>query len=455
MTINRILIANRGEIALRIQSACERLGIEAVQIHSEADADSLPVTRADTTVCLPGASVSETYGNIDAVVEAARRTGCDAVHPGYGFLSENAEFAEACAAANLIFIGPDAEVIRQMGDKAMARLIAQRAGVPVIPGTDGPVSVDEGRQQADRIGYPILIKAAAGGGGRGMRVVSDAAAFDAAAQGAIREAESSFGSGAIYLERYLERVRHVEVQVFGDGTRFIHLGERDCSTQRRHQKLVEEAPSPSLSAATADRIRKSAVRLAAEVGYCNAGTVEFVVDADSEEFFFIEMNTRIQVEHPVTEAITGRDLVAEQISVADGSPLSWTQDEIAFSGHAIECRINAEDPEKGFLPRPGTVAGLDLPKAPWLRIDTHLFDGYALPTAYDSMLAKVVTHGATRDQAIDRMKQVLRDMRIDGLRTTIPFLQRLMEDEGFLNGRVHTRYVREVMWAGKPMQQML
>ncbi|ALG74484.1 acetyl-CoA carboxylase [Azospirillum thiophilum] len=454
--MRRILVANRGEIALRVIRACRDLGIEAVQVHSSADQDSLPVRLADASVCIGGPSATESYLNVDALIDAAMRTGCDAVHPGYGFLSENAGFARTCEERGLVFIGPNPAVIDAMGDKAAARRIAVEAGVPVSPGSPDPVSgADEAAAIAGKVGYPVLIKASAGGGGRGMRVVADEAALRDTLERASAEAAASFGNGAVYIEKYLPRVRHVEVQVMGDGDHVVHMGERDCSVQRRHQKLVEESPSPGISSDLRRRITESACALARHVRYRSAGTLEFIVDADSEEFFFIEMNTRIQVEHPVTEAVTGLDLVKLQIIVADTGILPLRQEDVHFSGHAIECRINAEDPDKGFLPKPGVLKDFHAPAGPGIRVDSHAYPGYALPPYYDSLLAKIVSWGRTREEAIARMRRALAETRVEGVPTTIGFHQRLLSDDRFLAGAVHTRYVRETMWAGHPMQHML
>ncbi len=456
MTIRRILVANRGEIALRIIRACRDLGIEAVQAHSSADQDSLPVRLADAAVCIGGPAATESYLDVRALIDAAVQTGCDAIHPGYGFLSENAGFARSCAERGLTFIGPDPAVIDAMGDKAAARRIAIEAGVPVSPGSPDPVSdAAEAAVIAAEVGYPVLIKAAAGGGGRGMRVVSDEAALRDTLERASAEAAASFGNGAVYIEKYLPRVRHVEVQVMGDGERVVHMGERECSVQRRHQKLLEESPSPGISAALRQRITEAACALARHVRYRSAGTLEFIVDLDSETFYFIEMNTRIQVEHPVTEAVTGLDLVKLQIIVADTGVLPVDQDDVRVTGHAIECRINAEDPNKGFLPKPGVLKDLHLPSGPGVRVDSHAYPGYALPPYYDSLLAKIVTWGRTREEAIQRMQRALAETRVEGVPTTVAFHQRLLSDDAFLAGQVHTRYVRETMWAGHPMQHML
>ncbi|MBN8960647.1 MAG: acetyl-CoA carboxylase biotin carboxylase subunit [Rhizobiales bacterium] len=456
MGLRRILIANRGEIALRVIRACRELGLETVQVHSSADADSLPVRMADTSIEIGGAQAGESYLRGDALIEAAKRTGADAIHPGYGFLSENAAFSDACAAAGITFIGPKGSVIEMMGDKAVARSLAKQAGVPVTPGSAGPVkSVDEAVAVAREIGFPLLIKASAGGGGRGMRVVQEEAKLRESLESASREAAAAFGDGGVYIEKYLSTVRHVEVQVFGDGKKTLHFGERDCSTQRRHQKLVEESPSPALTAELRNKMTAAACALGDRVGYEGAGTVEFIVDAATQEFYFIEMNTRIQVEHPVTEMMTGIDLVKRQILQASGVAPELRQDQITFRGHALECRINAEDPNKGFFPKPGRIETFTMPAGPGVRVDTHVYPGYVLPPYYDSLLAKVVTHGADRSEAIARMRRALGEMKVDGVPTTIAFHQRLLDDPAFLEGRVHTRFIREEMYAGHSMQNML
>jgi acetyl-CoA carboxylase biotin carboxylase subunit len=456
MSIRRVLVANRGEIAVRIIRACRDLGIESVQVYSTADKDSLPVQLADSAVCIGPAPASQSYLQAKVLVDAALMSQCDAVHPGYGFLSENAAFAAMCTEAGLTFIGPSAEVISLMGDKSAARRAAIDAGVPVTPGSPDPISDKAAAALlANEIGFPVLIKASAGGGGRGMRVVESADALNAALDAASREAESAFGNGAVYIEKYLPRVRHIEVQVMGDGRDVVHFGERDCSIQRRHQKLVEESPSPVLRPAQREAITASACQLAAKVNYSGAGTMEFILDPATGEFYFIEMNTRIQVEHPVTELVTNMDLVKMQIIVAATGKLPVSQGEISYSGHAIECRINAEDPERGFMPKPGTLTELVLPAGPGVRVDTHIYPGYELPPHYDSLMAKVITWGRTREEAIARMRRALGEMRVSGVPTTLPFHQRLLSEPAFIAGDVHTRFVRETMWAGHPMQGML
>jgi acetyl-CoA carboxylase, biotin carboxylase subunit len=442
--INRLLIANRGEIALRIQRACRELGVQVVQAYSEADRDSLPVQLADHAVCIGPARAAESYLLGPRLVEAAIALRAQAIHPGYGFLSENAGFAQACDDAGMIFVGPSANVIATMGDKAQARATARAAGVPVTPGSTGTLAnAAAALDVAERIGYPVILKAVAGGGGRGMRIVERAADLASAFDNAAREALSAFGDATLYVEKYLERIRHVEIQVLSDGETTLNLGERDCSSQRRNQKLVEEAPAPGLSAPLRDAMGDAALRLCRHVGYTSAGTIECIVDPAAQAFYFMEMNTRIQVEHPVTECVTGIDIVKGQIRIAAGERLALRQHDVQARGHCIECRINAEDPQADFAPSPGTVTALRLPGGPGLRIDTHLFAGYTIPPHYDSLLAKLLTWGGTRDEALARMLRALTELRIDGVTTTAPFLARLLRSEPFRRGAVHTRYVEE------------
>ncbi|MGE5089723.1 MAG: acetyl-CoA carboxylase biotin carboxylase subunit [Candidatus Levyibacteriota bacterium] len=439
------MVANRGEIAVRIIRACRDLGIETVQVHSEADRDSLAVMLADRTVCIGPAHSRQSYLNGEFIVSAALTQGADAIHPGYGFLSENAEFAELCQGAGITFVGPPAQAIRKMGDKAMARRMAEEAGVPVTPGSPGVVAdADSARAVAAGLGYPVLIKAVAGGGGRGMRVVRTPADIEAQFAEAAREAVAAFGDGSLYVEKYLERVRHVEIQVLADDQTVLHLGERDCSIQRRNQKLLEECPSPALDAAARQRIGEAAVRLCRHVGYRSAGTIECIVDAASGEFYFMEMNTRVQVEHPVTELVTGIDIVKAQLRIAAGEPLAIAQEDVGLHGHALECRINAEDPERGFSPCPGRIEGLHLPGGPGIRVDSHVFDGYRIPPYYDSLVAKVIAWGRHREESITRMRRALAETRIGGVATTIGFHQRLLGDPRFGRGDVHTRFVEDV-----------
>ena len=432
---HKILIANRGEIALRIIRTCRELGIRTVVAHSKADTDSLPVRLADESICVGPDVARLSYLNIPAIISAAAVTDSEAIHPGYGFLAENAAFAEVCRACSITFIGPSPEAIRLMGDKAQARQLANQAGVAVVPGSELPLKdAAEAVDVADRIGYPIIFKAAAGGGGRGMRIVrrrEDAApAFDACQA----EAGSAFGSQEIYCEKFVERARHVEVQVLGDknGIR-VHLGERECSVQRRHQKLLEESPAPNLGAETRAGLHRAALTVAAAVNYMSAGTVEFIVDAEGRHYF-IEMNTRIQVEHPVTEMVTGTDLVREQIRIADGEGLGYRQDAVRFEGHAIECRINAEDPET-FAPSAGRITAWVPPGGFNVRVDSHLMAPYSVPPFYDSLLAKVIVRGADRAEAIGRMRRALAETVVEGVKTSIPFHLKVLNDPAFLEGR--------------------
>ena len=448
-SIRRVLIANRGEIAVRIIRACHDLGIEAIQVYSEADRDSLAVQIADGSICIGPPPSSQSYLRSDLLIDAARTAKVDAIHPGYGFLSENAAFARACAEARLVFIGPSADAIELMGDKATARRIAKEAGVPTTPGSQTTMpDASAARAMAAQIGYPVLLKATAGGGGRGMRLVRGEAELESSFADAAREAQAAFGNGSLYIEKFLDRVRHIEIQVLSDGHDVLHLGERDCSIQRRNQKLIEESPSPVLDDAVRTRIGEAAVRVCRRVGYLNAGTVECILDAASGEFYFMEMNTRVQVEHPVTEAVTGIDIVKEQIRIAQGERLRLTQNQVQLSGHAIECRINAEDPARNFAPSPGQVQGLRLPGGPGIRIDSHVFEGYRVPPYYDSLLAKVIASGRDRAEALARMHRALSEMTLEGVHTTIPFHLRLLGDERFRRGDVHTRFVEdEVMRA--------
>jgi acetyl-CoA carboxylase, biotin carboxylase subunit len=442
--IQRILIANRGEIAVRIIRACHELGITAIQAYSEADRDSLGVALADEAICIGPPPAAQSYLRGDLLVAAARTARADAIHPGYGFLSENSAFARSCEDAGIVFIGPPSHVIASMGDKAIARRMAAAAGVPTTPGSHGTVADSAAALDAARaVGYPILLKATAGGGGRGMRVVRDAAALVARFNEASREASAAFGDPRLYVEKFLERVRHVEIQVLSDGDNVLHLGERDCSIQRRNQKLVEESPSPALDQAVRTRMGDAAVRLCREAGYRSAGTVEFILDAASGSFHFIEMNARVQVEHPVTEAVTGIDIVKSQIAIAQGEPLALAQDDVQLAGHAIECRINAEDPARNFAPSPGVVHGLRTPGGPGIRVDSHLFDGYRVPPYYDSLIAKLVATGKDRTESLARMRRALSEMRIEGVHTTIPFHLKLCADARFCAGDVHTRFVED------------
>jgi acetyl-CoA carboxylase biotin carboxylase subunit len=444
MTVTRVLVANRGEIAVRIIRACQSLGIETVAAVSEADRESLAAKIAGRAICIGPPRSSDSYLKPELLVAAARGTGCDALHPGYGFLSERAELAQACADNNVTFIGPSAENITKMGDKLEARQIAARSGVSTVPGSDHAKNPSEAAALAEKIGYPVLLKASAGGGGRGIKLVRNAAEMQTTFGTAAAEARAAFGNDRLYMERYIANARHIEVQVVGDHFgNVIHLGERDCSLQRRHQKIIEEAPAYAVSPEVRAKICNAAATLARSIGYRNAGTVEFIFDNDTNEFFFLEMNTRIQVEHPVTEMITGVDLVAQQLRLARGEPLAFKQPEIRFSGHAIECRINAESPQYGFRPCPGRIAAWQAPDGMGIRVDTHCYPGYFVPPFYDSLLAKLIVHGSDRADAAGRTKQALRLFQIQGIDTGIPFLQTIMDDADYLKGKVNTRWLEE------------
>jgi acetyl-CoA carboxylase biotin carboxylase subunit len=440
--IRKILVANRGEIAVRIIRACRELGIETVAVHSEPDADALHVHLADEDVCIGPGAAAESYLNIPRIISAAEITNCDAVHPGYGFLSESPKFAEICARCNLIFIGPTPESIRAVGDKAEARRTMAGASVPVLPGSDGPVAdLAAARAVAARIGFPVLLKASAGGGGRGMRKVHEPDELEGSFNAASAEALAAFGNGELYVEKLAIHPRHVEVQVMGDGEgHVVHLFERECSVQRRHQKLIEESPSPALDAATRASLCAAGVRAASVIDYRGAGTVEFLLDKDGQ-FYFMEMNARIQVEHPVTELITSRDLVKEQIRVASGLPLSFRQQDVEVQGHAVECRVNAEDPSRNFAPSPGTVQNLHVPGGPGIRVDTHLFAGATIPPHYDSLVAKVLAHGRDREEAIRRARRALSEFSLEGVKTTVPLLLEILEDPSFLAGDYDTGFL--------------
>jgi acetyl-CoA carboxylase, biotin carboxylase subunit len=437
----KILIANRGEIACRIIWACKELDIRTVAIHSEVDRDALHVRFADEAVCIGPAPSAQSYLNIPQIISAAEITNVDAIHPGYGFLSENPYFAEVCEACNVTFIGPSPQVIRLMGDKAIARQTMKAAGVPVTPGSEGTVDDEEtALREAARIGYPLLIKATAGGGGRGMRLARDAGELRQAYQSARAEAEASFKNSGVYLERYIERPRHIEIQVLADNYgNIVHLGERECSIQRRHQKLIEESPSPAVSWDLRQEMGNVAVKACKEVGYSNVGTMEFLLDQNGK-YYFMEMNTRIQVEHPVTEMVTVSDLVSAQIRVSAGEPLNLTQDELMFVGHSIECRINAEDPET-FTPSPGRITTFNLPSGPGVRVDTAIYSGYVVPPHYDSLIAKLVVHARTRERAIARMRRALGAMVVEGIKTTIPLHLRILEERDFIEGNLSTDFM--------------
>src|SRR5499427_5843036 len=441
----KILIANRGEVAVRIIYACRELGIRTVAVYSEADEDSLHVKFADEDVCIGPARSADSYLNVPAVISAAEITGADAIHPGYGFLSESAYLAEVCEACHIKFIGPDPQVIRLMGDKARARRVMKKAGVPILPGSDGPIeSEDKAIKAAKDIGYPVIIKATAGGGGRGMRVVWAASEVSHAFKTAQREAEAAFGIGDVYLEKYVESPRHIEFQVLGDhhGS-VIHLGERECSIQRRHQKLLEESPSPALSEKMRRRMGGVVIDAAKAVQYTNAGTFEFLMDPEGR-FYFMEANTRLQVEHPVTEMVTGVDIVKEQIRIAAGERLSFKQGEVTFSGHSIECRINAEDPET-FAPSPGLIHVFSVPGGPGVRIDTFAHSDCTVSPYYDSLIAKVIVHGRDRQEAIARMRRTLEMTVVEGIKTTIPLHLKILEDPEFLAGKLSTSFMERFL----------
>ncbi len=437
----KVLIANRGEIALRVIRACRELGVQTVAVYSEADRESLHVRFADDDVCIGPPPARDSYLKIPRIIAAAEITGADAIHPGYGFLAENAEFAETCLASNITFIGPTAEQIRVMGDKASARKAMAAVGVPIVPGSPGPVEdPDEALGFAREIGFPVIIKAAAGGGGKGMRVAKDADDFARSFQLARSEALSAFGNGDVYVEKYLTRPRHVEFQILGDQHgKVIHLGERDCSVQRRHQKLIEEAPSPAMTPELRERMGNDAVRGAQAINYVGAGTIEMLLDEDGQ-YYFMEMNTRIQVEHPVTEMLTGVDLVKEQIRVAAGEPLTVTSLP-PLRGHVIECRINAENPARNFQPSPGHIHTFHPPGGPGVRVDTHAYAGYTVPPYYDSLLAKLIVQGRDRQEALRRMQIALESFIIEGVTTTAPFLARVMDNPRFQSGDIDTKFL--------------
>ena len=446
--LKRVLVANRGEIALRITRACRALGVESVAVCSDADDGSMAARSADKVVHIGAAPSTSSYLNMDAIIGAALLTKADAVHPGYGFLAENAAFAARCAKAGLAFVGPESKSIELMAEKARARQCAVAAGVPVVPGSSDDATTDRKTmaRAAATIGYPVMIKAAAGGGGRGMTRVDHPDEFDEKALMAISEARSAFGDGRVYVEKCIERARHVEVQVLCDGaTNYVHLGERDCSVQRRHQKLIEESPSPGLPDSIRQDLCEAALKLCRAVAYRNAGTIEFLVDLAANSFYFIEMNTRIQVEHPVTEMVTGADLVVEQLRIAGGEPISFGSKPPRPRGHAIECRVNAEDPDRGFSPNPGRIDELIFPGGPGIRVDSHCETGTIISPYYDSMIAKIVAWGADRDEAIERLASALRATRIAGIATTIPATLRVLEHPDFRRGDHHTRWFEDVV----------
>jgi acetyl-CoA carboxylase biotin carboxylase subunit len=441
----KVLVANRGEIALRIIRACQELGLKTVAVYSEADVDSLHVRFADEVVCIGPPPSSDSYLNMVRIISAAEVTGADAIHPGYGFLAENPEFAEICASCDLTFIGPSAEVIRKMGDKAVAKETMRAAGVPVIPGSEGVLSgLDEAKSTASGMGYPVILKAVAGGGGRGMRIVHSEDQLEMNYMMASAEAEGAFGNATLYLEKYIQNPRHIEIQVMGDQHgNVVHYGERECSIQRRHQKLLEEAPSAVVDDALRQRMGEIAVRGCKQVNYIGAGTIEFLLDRDWN-YYFMEMNTRIQVEHPVTEMVYNRDLVKDQIRVAAGEKLGYEQKDIKIYGHAIECRINAEDWQRNFLPNPGEIATAHFPGGPGIRVDTHIYSKYRIPPNYDSLVAKLIAFGKDRHEAIMRMKRSLDEFIIEGIKTTIPFHRKLIDHPDFISANFDTGFLERI-----------
>ena len=441
----KILIANRGEIALRIIRACKEMGLETVAVYSEADRDSMHVERADEAVCIGPSAAKKSYLNISNIISAAEVTGADAVHPGYGFLAENDQFAEVCESSGFVFIGPSPEVIREMGHKAAAKKMMAESGIPVIPGTHSLETEKEALTFAQSTSFPLVVKATAGGGGRGMRVVEDEKKLLSSLKTASSEAKAAFGNGEVYLEKYIKEPRHIEFQILADCFgNVVHLGERDCSIQRRHQKLVEEAPSPALTGEIREKIGKTAVKAAKAIKYSNAGTIEFLVDGESN-FYFMEMNTRIQVEHPVTEMVTGIDLVKEQIKIAAKERLDVSQGEVKLEGHAIEFRINAEDPERDFLPSSGRINFYSPPGGPGVRLDSHLYSGFLVSPFYDSMLAKLIVWGRDRNEALARAKRALQEFIIEGVQTTIPFHLKVLEDDRFKKGVFSTHFAERIL----------
>ncbi|MBA2606880.1 MAG: acetyl-CoA carboxylase biotin carboxylase subunit [Acidobacteria bacterium] len=440
---NKILIANRGEIACRIIWTCKEMGIRTVAVHSVADKDALHVRYADEAICIGAPPSAQSYLNIPSIISAAEITNVDAIHPGYGFLAESATFAKVCEDCNIKFIGPKADVIAMMGDKVEARRTMKAAGVPILPGSPEPIeNVDEAIRLTQEIGFPVIIKASAGGGGRGMRIVRQEEDLAAQLEMASTEALAAFKNGSVYIERYIERPRHIEIQVLADEHgNCIHLGERECSIQRRHQKLLEEAPSPVITKEQREKMGAVAVKACLEIGYSSAGTFEFLLDEDGS-FYFMEMNTRIQVEHPVTEMVTLADIVRNQIRIAEGEDLGYTQDDVQIVGHSIECRINAEDPVK-FTPSPGKITAFNIPGGPGVRVDTAVYPGYVVPPYYDSMIAKLIVHARTRDLAIARMRRALEMMVVEGIKTTIPLHIKIMNDEKFQKGDFSTKFMEE------------
>jgi acetyl-CoA carboxylase biotin carboxylase subunit len=440
--IKRILIANRGEIALRIIRSCKELGIVTIAVWSEADRDSLQRRFADEDVCIGPSQADESYLNVPRIIAAAEITNADAIHPGYGFLAENPEFSEICSHHRITFVGPSAEMIQNMGNKPIARALMERAGVPVTPGSKGEVeNLHDARKIAGKIGYPIIVKASCGGGGKGMRIVEREADLERNFDLARTESEKAFKEGGVYIEKYVAHPRHIEIQLLGDGHgNMISLGERDCTIQRRYQKLIEESPSPVVDSSLRKKLVKAAVKGARKIGYKGAGTIEFLLD-DNGNFYFMEMNTRIQVEHPVTEMVCGVDLIKEQIKVAAGEAISLKDDHINLNGHAIECRINAEDPDDGFRPSPGKITSLNIPGGPGVRVDTHIYAQYTISPYYDSLLAKLIVHDWTREEAIRKMRRALEEFVVEGVRTTIPFHQKILDSKMFSDGNYDTHFI--------------
>jgi len=441
-----VLIANRGEIALRIIRACKELGIQTVAVYSEADRESLHTRMADEAVCIGPNSPKDSYLDVARIIAAVEITGAEAIHPGYGFLAENADFSEICERSNIVFIGPTADQIEAMGDKATARETMQLIGVPTVPGSDGLVTnLDDAKSIASDIGFPVMLKASAGGGGKGMRVVENEKELSRSFHTTQAEAKATFGNPDVYIEKYISEIRHVEIQIFGDAHgKVVHLGERDCSTQRRHQKLIEESPAPGMTSKMRQQMGETAIMAGQGIDYVGAGTVEFLVDGEGN-YYFIEMNTRIQVEHPVTEVVTGFDLVKEQVMVASGEALSFPSGEPSMQGHAIEFRINAEDPTNQFMPSPGCIDTFQPPGGPGIRMDTHLYTGYQVPPYYDSLLAKLIVSGSDRKEAIVRGRHALDSFIIEGVKTSIPFLSDITRDDGFIAGGVNTGFVEDFM----------
>lgn len=442
--LKKVLIANRGEIAVRIIRACQELGIGTVAVYSEADKDAMHTQIADEAVCIGPAKSQDSYLNMQNIISATVLTGAQGIHPGFGFLSENSKFAKMCEECNIVFIGPDAETIDNMGNKSKAREIMIKAGVPVIPGTEGAVTgVEDALKQADEIGYPVMIKASAGGGGRGIRIVKDKSEFEKSFETAQTEARVAFGDDTMYIEKFIEEPRHVEFQILGDNFgNVLYLGERDCSIQRRNQKVLEEAPSPVMTEELRKKMGETAVMAAKAVNYKNAGTIEFLVDKHGN-FYFMEMNTRIQVEHPITEMVTGTDLVKEQLKISSGHEISFKQEDIKISGHAIECRINAENPEKGFRPSPGQIKALNFPGGIGIRIDSAVFQGYVIPPTYDSMIAKLIAYGKDRDEALNKMKRALGEFVIEGVDTNIDFQYKILNNQSFVEGKYNTSFINK------------